>query len=207
MNLTLPGRGLTENSMKKKGDFFSCAPFVFFKWSHAVLSVIFGIFWEIWDRNRYSIFLSIIFSSKKIRQLLVGFFLGPNFSISPKTISMKKSMKIMNFEISKKFRNFEFSLTFSTTKNSDKNRKMLVPQKFPTNSFRIFFDDKFSDNCFSDYLFRSQISPRFQKSHLENCARRPGIQIPVIYDPAPLFSSIPNRSGSHLPYRLDRKPK
>ena len=85
-------------------------------------------------------------------------------------------MKIQNFEISKnfrkksKFQNFEFSLTFSTKKKSIKNRKILVPKKFSTKSFRIFFDEKFFDQKFLGYLFRSQIFPRFQKSHLENRA-------------------------------------
>ena len=41
-------------------------------------------------------------------------------------------------------------------------------KKKSTNSFRIFFDDKFYDQHCFEYLFRSQISPRFQKSYLEN---------------------------------------
>ena len=39
---------------------------------------------------------------------------------------------------------------------------------------RIFFDQKFFDEKIFDHIFRSQIFSRFQKSHLENCAMRPG---------------------------------
>ena len=82
------------------------------------------------------------------------FFLGPTFfDFCPKKISLKKSMKIQNFEISKKiggkskFQNFEISLTFSTKHFSGKNRKFLVPIFFRWDVFgffrRFFFRQKF----------------------------------------------------------------
>ena len=98
----------------------------------------------------------------------------------------------------KEINRYFFHRQFRCFRSTKKNR----PKK-STTSFRICFDEKSFAQHFGGYLFRSQISPRFQKSHLENCAMRPGTQIPVIYDPAPFFFSIPNRSGSHLPYRLD----
>ena len=55
-----------------------------------------------------------------------------------------------------------------------------IDQKKSTTSFRIFFEEKMFDQKFLGYLFRSQNFPRFQKSHLENCAMRPGIQVPMI---------------------------
>ena len=61
-------------------------------------------------------------------------------------------------------------MTFSTKLFSDKNRKILVPKNFPTKSVRIFFEEKNSDQKFSDHLFRSQMIPRFRKSYLEQRA-------------------------------------
>ena len=51
---------------------------------------------------------------------------------------------------------------FDQPKNSTKH--------FFDKSFRIFFDENFSINCFSDHLFRSQMIQRFRKSHLEQRA-------------------------------------
>ena len=66
--------------------------------------------------------------------------------------------KNSNFEI---FENFESFLDFENFENFwdfEKFWKVVDRKKFRPNNFRFFFDD----------LFRSQISPRFQKSHLEN---------------------------------------
>ena len=41
-------------------------------------------------------------------------------------------------------------------------------------SIDIFFDQKFFDDFFFDHIFRSKKLLRFQKSHLENYAMRPG---------------------------------
>ena len=90
-----------------------------------------------------------IFSSKKIRKRLVEKIFGTKiFDFPPKKISMKKSMKIQNFEISKMFRKFfeiskfwifiDFFIDFFFGKKS----KILGPKKFSTKSFRIFFFDE-----------------------------------------------------------------
>ena len=76
----------------------------------------------------------------------------------------------MFFQKISKFQNFEFSLFFSSIFFSGKNRIFLVPIFFSTKSFRIFFDETFFDKIFSDHLFRSQMIPRFRKSHLEQRA-------------------------------------
>ena len=60
-----------------------------------------------------------------------------------------------NFENFWDFENFEFFWDYRKFK---KNRNFLIDFFFNQNIFGFFFDD----------LFRSQISPRFQKSHLEN---------------------------------------
>ena len=88
---------------------------VFLERSHAVLSMIFGIFGkfgiEIGTRKKFG---RKIFRRKKIRKLLVEKNLGPKiFDFWPKKNSMKKSTKIQNFEILKFFRkkkrNFKIS--------------------------------------------------------------------------------------------------
>ena len=123
--------------------------------------------WKIWDRNRYSeIFWSKHFSSKKIRKLLVEFFLGPTkFDFWSKFFSLKKSMKIQNFEISKKNRTFfEISkfwifIDFFNEKCFDKKSKVFGPNCFSAKSWRIIFDE----NCF-DQFFRVSIPiPKFPK--------------------------------------------
>ena len=73
-----------------------CSNF-FFKCSHAVLSVIFGILRsfaiEIGDPN---FFVETFFVEKKIRKLLADFFLGPkNFDFWPKQFSSKKSTGVL----------------------------------------------------------------------------------------------------------------
>ena len=138
-------------------------------------------FWNlgtIWDRNGYSKKIwSIIFSSKKIRKRLVEFFWGTKkIRFLPEKFSMKKSMKIRNFENLILFRkNIEiskfwifidfFNELFFRTKS-----KLFGPKKNSTNNFRIFFSTKKCPSKFSDYLFRSQMIPRFRKSHLEQRA-------------------------------------
>ena len=112
-------------------------------------------------------------SSKKIRKLLVEFFFGTKkFRFLSDFFSLKKSMTIQNFEISKIFRNFKI-LNFHWLFHRcffGKKSKFLVPTFFSTKSFRIFFDEKKIDQIFFEHLFRSQILQRFQKSHLENRA-------------------------------------
>ena len=135
-------------------------------------------FWnlgEIWDRNRWpKHFRAKKFRQKKSENCLVENCLDQTFSIFlSKKISLKKSMKIQNFEISifsKFFRNFEISFTFSTKKCSIKKSKIFGPTIFRPKSFRIFFDEIFFVQNFLGHVFRSQIFPRFQKSCLENRA-------------------------------------
>ncbi len=74
------------------------------------------------------------------------------------------------FDKNSNFQNFEFSLTFSTIFFSDKNRKFLIPKHFRPKVFGFFFDEKFSDQKISAHIFRSQMIPRFRKSHLEQRA-------------------------------------
>ena len=67
--------------------------------------------------------------------------------------------------------------------------------------FSIFVRKKIVEKInekFSVHLFRSQISPRFQKSHLENCAMRPGTQVPVIWI---LLGFFPQFETNLLVYR------
>ena len=124
-------------------------------------------------------FVEQFFVEKNPKTFGRNFFGTKFFQFSTDFFSMKKSMKIQNFEISKNFRknrnfkNFEFSLTFSTIFFSIKNRKKLVPKKFRPKSVRIFFDENVFDKNIFVHLFRSQISPRFQKSRLE---KRAGIK-------------------------------
>ena len=86
---------------------------------------------------------------------------------------------------------------------------LFFDQKKSTNFFRSFFFDHFFDLLFSmkknrstffGYLFRSQISPRFQKSHLENHAmsfENPGYNIiPKSYKKTLQVGKIPGN-----PYR------
>ena len=55
-------------------------------------------------------------------------------------------------------------------KNIDKKIENVRSNFFRPKSFRIFFDEKFFARNFLGHLFRSQISPRFQKSYLEHRA-------------------------------------
>ena len=100
----------------------------------------------IWDRNRWSENFVGNFSSKKIRKLLVGKFLGPTFFrfLSDFFVEKinEKSGKI--FEIFEKI--FDFSLTFSTKNFRTKNRKMF-PKK-SDQKFSDFFRRKFFRPCF-----------------------------------------------------------
>ena len=156
-----------QHLREKKGLFFSRAPFVFFKWSHAVLSVIFGIFGtfgiEIGTRKKIG---RKIFRRKKIRKRLVEIFLGPQkFDFFPEKFSLEKSMKIQNFEILKIFRNIfeiskcwiviDFFIDFFFREKIEIfwSQKKIRPnvfwffstKNFPTNFFWItYFDPKFS---------------------------------------------------------------
>ena len=90
--------------------------------------------------------------------------------------SMKKSMKIQNFEISKIFRKFsEISkfwifIDFFIENFVGKKSIFLDPENFRPKVFGFFFDDKNFRQKISDHLFRCQMIPRFRKSHLEQRA-------------------------------------
>ena len=174
----------------KKKLFYFAKGFLIFRLFRIIARCSKYDFWNLgkfWDRNRWP---KKIWAKKNRRKksenFLVENFLGPkNFDFWSKKCSLKKSMKIQNFEISifsKIFRNFKilnFHLLFQRKMFRSKNRKLLVQIFFSTKSFLIFSTKKISQ-FFLGYLFRSKIFPRFQKSHLENCAMRPGIQVPVI---------------------------
>ena len=87
--------------------------------------------------------------------------------------SMKKLMKIKILKIFRKNRNFGnfnfhwlFHRFFSDFFDLEKYCSFFFHQK------KIRW--KKSDENFFDHIFRFKKSPRFQKSHLENCAMRPG---------------------------------
>ena len=104
-------------------------------------------------------------------------------------------MKIQNFKISKfsgkfsKFQNLEFSLTFSSKIFVGQKSKIFGPKKISTKKFSDFSDEMFFDKNIFEHLFRSQISPRFQKTHLEEHgtilklrkrrSESPGTKVPV----------------------------
>ena len=138
--------------------------------------------WEIWDRNRWSKkFWAKKKSSKKIRKLFGRKNFGTKkfrfFYRKKIVVKIDENSKFWNFDFfSKFFRNFKilnFHWFFQRKFFREKNRIFFVKKK-RQNSFRVFFDDFFFAQFFLGHLFRSQISPRFQKSHLENCAMRPG---------------------------------
>ena len=123
----------------------------------------------LWTRHRL---LQIIFwDSRDIIQIVKKNRGGKYFFIVEKKkfkiFKISKISKISNF--------FEKTQHFDILKNLEfwdfwKFRKFLRFSKIK--KFRIFLIDFFSTKTFSgfffDDLFRSQISPRFQKSHLEN---------------------------------------
>ena len=131
----------------------------------------------IWDRNMWSDFFGEkIFVEKKIRKRLVEKNWDQIFSIFDRKKNRWKSQwkfKILRFrktfEKFSKSQNCEFSLTFSSIL-FDQKSKIFGPKKFSTKSFRIFFDENFFRQTFSDHIFRSQMIPRFRKSHLEQRA-------------------------------------
>ena len=98
---------------------------------------------------------------------MVEIFLGRKiFDFLVEKKSLKKSMKIQNFEISiffehfSKFQNFEFSLTFSTKFFSTKKPKTFGPKNCSIKKFSIFFRRK----MFRPKNFRSPIPiPNFPK--------------------------------------------
>ena len=113
--------------------------------------------WKIWDRNRYSKKnWSKTFSSKKIRKLLVEKIFGTTiFRFFVEKKSLKKSMKIQNFEISGENRKiFEISkfLNFHWFFQRKK-----VRTKIDFFGPKMFFDQKFSD-FFRRNIFRHKIS-------------------------------------------------
>ena len=139
--------------------------------SHNFLSTIFGIFGIFWIE---------ICGRKKVRRKFFdrkNFDWKNNFSKNnfsrPKKIHMKKSMKNENFEISifssknQNFKIFIFHWLFHRKIVWSRNRKIIF-------SIEKKFDQKIFDENFFDHIFRLKKSQRFQKSHLENCAMRPG---------------------------------
>ena len=137
-------------------------------------------FWnlgEIWDRDRWTnTFLSKTISSKKNpKTFWSNFFWTIFFYFWSKTFSLKKSMKIQNFEISKIFQKIkilDFHWLFQRH-FFDHKSKNFGPKNFRPNSFRFFSTICVFDKHIFVHLFRSQISPRFQKSRLE---KRAGIK-------------------------------
>ena len=86
---------------------------------------------------------------------------------------VNKNRKFRNFEkISKKIEILKFSI-FIYFFNETFSEHFFISK----NIFRFLFAKKFRrknlDEKKSVHLFRFQISQRFQKSHLENCAMRP----------------------------------
>ena len=61
---------------------------------------------------------------------------------------------------------------------------------FPAHFVGFFFDEKFFDQKISDHLFRSQMIPRFRKSHLENCRRKLKPSYPKV--PKKVPKKVPN---------------
>ena len=82
-------------------------------------------------------------------------------------------MKIQNFEILEIFgekTKFQNCHSFFQRKKNRQKIEIFWSQFFSTKRFRIFFDENVFDPKFFEYLFRSQIFQRFQKSHLEQRA-------------------------------------
>ena len=141
------------------------------------ISAIFGIYGKFWiDIGVQKKFRRKIFRRKKIEKFWKIFdqpFLVENF---PEKVTIFGSKNFRpNIFWSENFRSniFNFFRKISVWKIfRPKNRK----------TFSIFFDEHFSDEKFSEHLYRSKISRRFQKSHLENqpmSLSRPKLQLRV----------------------------
>ena len=87
-------------------------------------------------------------------------FRKSRFFLKTQHFDILKNFRILRFlKISKVFRFLKISKNFEISKISNFFfEKLLIEKFFNQTIFVVFFDD----------LFRSQISPRFQKSHLEN---------------------------------------
>ena len=86
-------------------------------------------------------------------------FRKSRFFLKTQHFDILKNFRILRFlKISKVFKIFENFENFWDFENFENFWKVVDRKNFQPNNFRFFFDD----------LFRSQISPRFQKSHLEN---------------------------------------
>ena len=86
-------------------------------------------------------------------------FRKSRFFLKTQHFDILKNFRILRFlKISKVFRFLKISKIFEISKISKFFEKLLIEKFFNQTIFVFFFDD----------LFRSQISPRFQKSHLEN---------------------------------------
>ena len=122
----------------------------------------------IWGRNRWSDFFAETFFVDRKKSW------DQNFSIfCRKKINEQiyENSNFWDFENFSKSQNFEFSLIFSSIFFPTKNRKFLVPKKFGK-IFDRFFRRKIFRWKKSVHIFRCQMIPRFQKSHLENCRRK-----------------------------------
>ena len=149
--------------------------------------MIFGILGkfriEIGDPN---FFCRKIFRRKKFQKSCVENFLGPkNFVFLSNFFSMKKLMKIQNFEISKIFRKkieiskFWIFINFFIEKFFDQKSKIFGPKNFPTKSFRIFFRRK----NYRPKKFRAPIS-------MPNDPKIPKIILRTAYDHYKITNSV-----------------
>ena len=126
---------------------------------------------EISRRHSKNSIKKYIFSrSKKIVEK-VGFFFRDQ-KLSEQKKSMKKSMKIENFEISKNNRKieilkFSFFIDFSEDFFSE---NFLVSKNIFSTFSRFFFDLECFYLCMDFFLYQSEIFSGIQKSYLENRA-------------------------------------
>ena len=116
----------------------------------------------IWDRNMIRKKMSEIFFVEKKQQNV-------------------EKMFVDNFFVNQNFDRFFLDQQFlieNLIKFSIKNRSIFRSKFWSTKIFDIFFlnnffetnRQKFSDEKIPDHLFRSQMIPRFWKSHLVQCA-------------------------------------
>ena len=121
---------------------------------------------------------------------IVENFLIEQFSIKKRKIffeikhfpkKINENLKISKFQ--KKNRKLKISkFLFVIDFFIDFFRKVFGLEKLFFVFWSIFFDQHFFDDFFFDHIFRFKKSSRFQKSHLENCAMRPGPPSrPIVY--------------------------
>ena len=98
-----------------------------------------------------------------------------NFEIFIFQIDFPKKIFSSFSDLEKIFFEIEKNRIFFLRKVNLKNENFKSSKKFSKKcqlfySIKMFFDEKFSTKKIIVHLFRSQISPRFQKSYLENHA-------------------------------------